>query len=213
MFQVFIPNVFNFPDIAMETAGIEQLKAGAQWIQSDGPDGLSGSIAYYGSASPIRFGFQPTEQTWLPAVADRELSAGRYWIGFWNYGKITPGSLANRTQYRGKLTQLGDGQQWLIPDVKELPRTIVQTNDGLHLHLPESLRPFDTACDLWRQRIQQSIEAEQRGEPISFPYDEMFFHVVEALRLNYRVTTEVVGHLGMMTTENCVACVLATLGA
>lgn len=77
------------------------------------PTGSPGMLLFdqqrLGAAPP---GYRPDEQTW------RKIPGSETWAGFYKEHRPTPESLARSEQLTGELLNLGDGQQWLAPQLK-----------------------------------------------------------------------------------------------
>ena len=50
-------------------------------------------------------------------MASGELAEGRYWVGIWKDSPPLPSELKCRDFQAGDFVTLGDGQEWLMPDV------------------------------------------------------------------------------------------------
>lgn len=216
MFQVFIPGLQTNRDEALRQAGLGDLVPDAFWCEvSSGPEGMAGSVAGWRPlGQTTRIGFYPEVQRWLPAVPDGDLIGGRYWVGFWDHEKISPGLLARREQLAGnRLDLTGDGSMWLVPDVNMLPQVMRYTDQGMMLQVREQYRPLANAAAEWGQRIAATVQAQQEGRDVpGWSMDECFRFCAMALRHNYSLTTEVISEAGLISTDNVRSIIYAVLG-
>lgn len=153
-----------------------------------GPDGGSGAIVSWDAASkPL---YKPDEQSWSPACVDRDMPAGRYFVGLWNGKPPTPKECEKPHPVRGKAIKFGDGQFWTVPKAIDVPYTMVPRLSGGWDFAP--LRQYASwliTVDEWRQRCDEAKPGD------GFPFVEIAEFVLESLAINYRLTREVAGAL------------------
>ena len=90
---------------------------------------------------------------------------------------------------------LGDGRLWVVPSIADLPTDLIRDAAGEWQASPRpQFYAFWMACLAWRDRFEQAREGDK------FATHELADFVEEALRLNYRLTTEVIGRLRLFST-------------
>lgn len=195
-FQIYIPGAM---DLAPELAkvGLGDFVGNAEALREPvGPDGKGGCVFAWGwslGAAARQIGFRPEQQTW------RQSTEG-YWVGSWNGTPSTPKELARPYQEPGKLLTLGDGNQWLIPQVERLDRTLVLADDGTWRY--EAQRRHH---QLWLESVQwaQRFLPTQKGDAeVPFDMPAMSEFVIGVLRMNYRITREVVSDLRLFSVKS-----------
>lgn len=204
-FQIYIPGAM---DLAPELAkvGLGDFVGNAEALREPvGPDGQGGCVfAWWTSGAASRqIGFRPDSQTWRQSIEG-------YWVGSWNHSPSTPHELARPYQEPGRLLTLGDGHQWLIPEVMQLDRTLRLADDGTWRY--EAQRRHHK---LWLESVQWGLRFQptQDGRSkIDLNMTELSEFVIGVLRMNYRVTREVVSDLSLFSIKNLAEAFSAIVG-
>lgn len=197
-YQIFIPNQTGGTNL-LESVGLADHVEGAECRQvnaGSGPHELGGTLFAWPRAGQP-WGVNDEKQTWIPCA--------EYHVGVWNDSPPVPGDLLRRRPHRGAYCKLGDGNQWLIPSVHQLPRNVVFLPDGTTTFeiKNEYLSLFD-AAEYW------GIRFGARGAEISFI--EIADFCIALLQLNYRIPPELTGHLRLFDTQNLAEPMSAFLG-
>lgn len=207
-YLIFIPGDDRADPSKLDAVGLSHLKANAFFhpIQQ-GPSGLRGVNVAWNSLDQKHF--DADKQTWIEAVPNGDLKAGRYWVGFWKDDPPTPTDLAwQGTRFEGSMITLGDGNQWLIPAAGLLPSTWKLNRDGEpELQVKELFTKFFERSKQW---FVQFIEHDASDVSIRLNAD-VWEYLYEALSFNYRMTPEVVSELGLWNTSNIVEGLLKTV--
>lgn len=205
-FQIYLPGCTDQNPQHLVDAGLGGLASGMDFMpEGVGPDGKGGSILAWRKPTDQRMGYKPQEQTWLPAVTCGDLISGRYWVGIWNDRPPTPADLLRPYAHKGTYVTLGDGKQWLIPEAEKLPADMIRADDGTWRFLVQrQYHDFYLESLRWRQWWA--------GSPTGFAYADVADFAELALGLNYRITTEVVSHLRLLTRDNVTLPMWAVLG-
>lgn len=205
-FQIYIPGAKDLaPELA--TVGLGDFVQGAEVLRCEGgPDAKGGAIfAWWGgvNARNRQIGYRPSEQTW------RKSSDG-YWVGSWNGAPSTPEELARPYQDPGKFLKLGDGNQWLIPQVERLDRNLVLADDGTWRYEAQR-RHHKLWLDsvMWAQRF---LPTQDGKSSVDLNMTELSDFVIGVLRMNYRVTREVVSDLGLFSIKSMAEAFSAIVG-
>ncbi len=208
--QIIIPGAENLDPRALVQAGLED------WIGQQecamipgGPDGGPGLLASWRPGHPQqRIGYYPDEQEWLPATCESGTKPA-YWIGFWKDSPPTPEQLGKDTRQAGYLVELRDGNNWSVPAAHDLPRDVRFHAAG---RITEVVKPehaeFWEESQHWVQHfllMDESVIAGYQIEP------RMAMHVYRALRINYRVTPEVLNYLTLLDGPAVITCCRATI--
>lgn len=213
-YQIFIPHQPGEPlgtaPQALERLGLADLIAGHEGRDSQGPGEHSQGhlIAWRRPGKNERMHFNAGEQTWIPSLPNGPdgQGRGRYWVGFWNDSPITPEDLYRPYAHAGPVMELGDGNNWRIPRLTELPNDYIRADDGTwKFEVQRQYHDLWLECEDWRERC---FDPENRIADV--------FEVVEfcerTLRQNYRLLPEVTSHLRLFNSENVPTVLHAILG-
>lgn len=202
-FQIYIPGA---ADLAPELAkvGLGDFVANAEPLRvGEGPDGKAGCVFAWWNWQSRQIGYRPAQQKWSD-------SREGYWVGLWTESFPLPSELARPYQEAGRKIRLGDGNEWLVPQVEKLPRDMVLADDGT-----------------WRYEVQrrhhavylESIDWARRFAPTQDGTSQVYVNMAEladfvigALRMNYRITREVASALRLLSTQTLGAAFSAIVG-
>ena len=166
-----------------------------------GPDGKGGLLFGWLDSIQNRFGFLPDQQTWIPSAASGDRATGAYWVGLWNEDAPTEEDLRRPDHRAGSWVTLGDGGKWLVPTLGTLDRhPRLQPDGSLQWCIDEAFNWLVT--DLEKREATGVTRTTQNGQEVrSFIYDDEkdFWFLCRLLQINYRLTPEVVSHLGLLT--------------
>lgn len=212
-FLIYLPGAQGQSPELLEAAGLADFVAGAEFLQSPGPDGGRGAIcAWRKPGHDPRVNFAPSEQTWIRQAVERPL----YYAGIWNDKPPLPEELLRPYPYRGRQFALGDGQQWLLPFARELPRDLVLSDDGgWRFEVQRRFYAFWLECQNWIEDLVSSgdpnIDRDSFVAKVS--YLRMVEFLIRALRINYRLLPEVASHLRLFDTLNSPRAVTAVIAS
>lgn len=197
-FLVFIPGENVSRASGLAAVGLSSLQEDAQSTDTiEGPDGKPGRFFGFSQTTPLVY--RPLQQEWIPAYPVKGLEAGRYLVGFWKDKPPTPQELQRPFPITGRAVRFGDGHDWVIPSVVDLPYTLIRSpNDGRWLYKPmERFASLLMAANVWKDRLA--------GDCVGTPMlDSDLADFVElALAVNYRLTTEVVSRQDLFTSSPC----------
>lgn len=173
-----------------------------------GPDGKCGTIFYWQHGQ--QNAYLPDLQTWLPAVESGGLPADRYWVGFQLHANPVPAELAwNQPKFEGSRVRLGDGNEWEVPAAGMLPQSFVMRRDGKVASevLPQFKSYFDRSVEWFSECVQWDFSGAVKPEVDVSTWNYM----TDALRLNYRITIEVVNHCRLFNSQNICHVLCATV--
>lgn len=174
----------------LEGVGLADHAVQGEKMPSPGPGKGQGVLITWRKNSPLDFGYFPERQKWIPAAACDDLPMGRYWVGLWHGKSPTPRNLIRDYPYKGKVATLG-GHEWIIPAAHELPQIVKVADDGSIRFVVQ--RQFD---QYWRDSVEMARRIEA-GEDAT--WGDLLRFAVSALRINYRITTEVCSELELFT--------------
>lgn len=191
-FLVYLPGAGPDPE-RLADAGLAELIADALAVPLPrGPDGASGALFGWRTRSgALALAHDPAGQDWIPAVAapDEGLPAARYWIGWSRSAPPGPADLARPYPYAGQRVLLGDGHEWLIPALEKLPADMLLADDGSWRYVTQRrFHDFTLAGQAWQERLKTPDTAW-------FYWSEAANFLLAALKLNYRLTGELVSRL------------------
>ncbi len=185
----------------------------------DGPDVAAGgtgrgSFVWWPArgVTPLPEGVLAWE--WSPAKPDpdRNLPAGRFWLGRDPVSPAVPADVARRHPFAGADVLLDDGQLWHVPIARALPHKLTLDEEGRRVRKVQKhyARYFDLALQFHEAIC--SIGSPMRRD----------LHVADALvlaelglALNYRVNRDVIDWLELLADEDTlfrVACAAIELG-
>jgi hypothetical protein len=180
-----------------------------------GPDGERGLFAYWSS---LDHGNNPILSTkankWTPAKADksRGLAAKRFWLGVDPERPVKPLDLTRKKTFVGEWCELADGNLWRVPSIAHLPHVYDEDEDGLVVrtvipayreHAATAERfvyAFFEACDQLAVLQEKRPDAKQDLK-VAFDLKGYWNFTCDALAINYRVSREIVGMLGLVNDQ------------
>jgi hypothetical protein len=182
--------------------------AGAEFLDvGKGPDDGRGAVVAWRRPGSALIGYQPTKQTWLPAVPRDGLPGLRYWVGLWNESPPGPADLARPYSQPGSRVIFGDGGEWLLPAAKEIDATLKLADDGT-----------------WKFEVQRRFHAfyleylkwfhffGNCGEGDEYAFAEAADFVLSGLRINYRMLPEVASQLELFSKSTVNTGLFSILG-
>ena len=212
-YQIFLPDTKDneAPD-RLAAVGLSDHIPGASHLLSErGPSGENaiavGTIcAWRKPGDGADHCYNAERQTWVPAAKSADGETGRYWVGFDNASPPRPSELQRHYPYAGRVMELG-GQRWTIPEPQELPHDLKLADDGsLRFEVQRRFHDWFNECSDWIRRIVDHDESK------GMSYPQMWDFIIKALRLNYRITPEVVSHLALFDQNNIMEAVFWALG-
>lgn len=210
-YLIFLPNANDATAPAkLEEVGLSDHVAGAEFLVTDeGPENQAGVLcAWRKPGDGCDLCYAAERQTWVPAAADGDLASGRYWVGFANDSPPKPSELERTYPYKGTLFELG-GVSWRIPEPKELPHDVVMADDGsLRFELQRRFHAYFLEAEEWDRKVNEVYDGKREG----LEYLGTWHFVVKALRLNYRITSEVVSHLRLFDRDNIFQVLFTAVG-
>lgn len=192
-FLIYVPGGRDVGDLA--EVGLSDLAEGAFPNPSSGPEVGEGVLFGWpthstGSLPPIVY--RPEAQTWVSAQArGDDQPAGRYFVGFWNGRRPTPGELRRPRFYGGHNVPLGDGNEWAVPDCSQLPHAYVYEDGDWQLKVKS---PFQSTVE--RAKAWKALYGNRQTIPTRDALD----FAVHALSINHRLTIEVANYLELFTS-------------
>lgn len=210
-YLIFIPNANDATGPGkLAEVGLADHVAGAEFLVTDvGPENQAGVlIAWRKPGDGCDFCYAPERQTWVPAAIAGELPRGRYFVGFANEKLPRPEELQRPYPYRGPVMDLA-GAAWRIPAPKELPHDLILADDGsLKFQIQRQYHEYTLRAGTWLEMVQAAAEDAGAG----LDYADMWAFVVQALRINYRITPEVVSYLRLFDQHNVIRALFAAIG-
>lgn len=207
---IFVPGTCTANKKQLSDVGLSDHCSGAFLTPChEGPQGHSGVLAFWGQVESV--GYSTVTHDWIPAVPQGDLAAERYWVGIDKTNPPVPPQLEYKHEaLEGSLLELGDGHWWRLAQAALLPRDYVRHRDG---HIVEDV--FEQYRDFWNKSIKwfdALLEWDLSGEtkPAIDP-GEAIDYLTQALKLNYRITPEVVSHLRLFNSRNLATALVASV--
>lgn len=216
-YQIFIPDDIaprgSTPTVALPIVGLADHVANCDSLPApDGPDGRGGTVYAWrnrkGGAAGMQMGYRPSEQTAHEAIAWDGLDAGRYFVLLWKDAPPKPHELERRYPLFGESFEFGDGETWRVPNPLDLPADLRHNRSGQPLYeLQPEFHPFARLADDILDRCQREAFGDIRD-------GEVAALLLDALRINYRLTIEVADNLPnrLFTTSTIAAPMLHACG-
>lgn len=202
---VYIPGARSVNAELLQRIGLADLGKGYNRfdVPSNGPDGRWGMCIFWHGNGRRRLPNlnEHPKWDWTPAVPDpeRELEAGRFWMGRVPGEPIEPADLARPRQFDGLPALLDDGQLWQVPIARQLPhkmRLDPQTGQHTRSVCDEFRAYYDLAMTFWQALINV-------GSPLrkDLHVSDAWNLAVMGLALNYRLNRDLIDWLGLCTTD------------
>lgn len=212
IYSIYIPGKSGANKRHLADVGLAELlrDGDASAICTDllaGPDGQPGQIWTWDEGKNIA-AYQPDRQRWEPSYPDPGLNlpAGRFWWGF-STEPLTETDLRRGNVIDGKSITLR-GEQWLVPNVLNLPETFAFDSTGQVVRQPiAAFRPFVEDCE-WA--ISQILEVTG-GPPSMDVWRRELDVAVRFLAVNYRINRELAVRLELLKPEELFQVILRGL--
>ncbi len=149
--------------------------------------------------------YEKEKQVWVPRFG----FPGTY-VGYWKDSPPGPNELKREKIVAGQPVELLDGQRWVVPLLREwreqddqipfeikLPRVLSRDEDTGRLVMGDVVRPFR---DLWQNScaIADELLEQFKGGKVVIDTDQLDSFVAALLGLNYRVSLDEIGLLGLL---------------
>jgi len=138
-------------------------------------------------------GYLPDRQTW------HSIPGSDCWIGWGNDSPPEPDDLLRRSLplYPGPAVELNGGFEWIIPSCMDQKHVMVPAGEGW------TTKESNRWPDLYAlaEPVLHMIEANQTDDG-DFDYGVAASFVSEVLRLNYRLTPQIIGALSLLDQDS-----------
>ncbi len=219
-FFYFLPNAkFNDIPASLSKWGLAYLfddgdKPTVHGRECIGPEGQRGMVI--GSAAcweaeqvKMPVGDAAGKLTWKKFP--KPFAQEQAWIGFDKNSMPTPTSLRRSSQVSGEAITLADGHEWLVPIARRVTGTNLpvaysldeETGDWIADQVvPKYRKIWDHANAYLEAMTEAWINAQaENSQEVRWTIPDGNALVVDALRVNYRVSAMEVAVLGIMTSE------------
>lgn len=202
-YLLFFPNATSQSKATFQAAGLEKLAGNEKWFTSPvTPSDEPGLFCTWGDprnpSNGVAVVYDPARQTW------RKMPGG-YWLGVQNDRKPNPEGLARANSIKGYAVPMGDGNEYVLPNVMQLPAVydIDETGEEVRRTRDEWRHIEDRAT--WA--LGELIRCSRPG--VLLPEKECRRYVAEMLAVNYRLVPEMAYALGLLDSD----CWYAAMGA
>lgn len=215
-FLYFFPNVkavnnVNRDDV-LGTCGLSNVLDGLHAISREtpnGPSGEAGCVCAFereNSGIEYRVYLSKEQQTW------RKCEGGKFWLGYWNDAKPTPGNLERNEKILSYNVKMGDGNMWLLPIAlaydggDNLPKQAGWGEDGTVIReiLPRYLE--------FSHKVHILADSYYESGTWGISENEQLEYAVQSISLNYHVGKYELTALGVFSPESMtVLCTLLAL--
>lgn len=186
-----------FKEIGLEDhiAGCDALPVSAE----ESPCDKAGILFAWRSPKDNQIIVKMSEQEWMK-------SAAGYWVGVWKDNLPTEEQLRRTYMQKGQWIELRGGK-WKLPTPATIDKDLALNDDGTWKYVPiRELSWYSEECEK-RYADFEFGEVDENGKmAMRLVYHplEVVNLIVRALRINYRITPEVV-HLMRLVTERNVS--------
>jgi len=187
-------------------------------VHANGPDGGRGLLVFFDcphtprTSSPT--GLNLEAQVWHEAAKSQELPRGRFWIGWDKANPPTPQDLRKSKATPGELVELLDNREWEVAVASFVPhRRGIDVETGEEIRLPQSqFAPYVDQCRFWEAFFNESDQTPEDlvDTLLTLPGGMRF--AVDALAMNYRITTELADGLELLGDRQVFDIILAAIG-
>ena len=210
-FLIYVPMMTaGEPENPLDVAGLSVLKDGADVQRvSDGPDGAGGLLlGWFASGTFDVVGYEPRVQSWTPSI-ERRGNRPLYWVGIINGRPPTEEGLRRPDHRGGRWVKMNHSDFWLIPTTSTMERFPRPSADGAKISwcVEESLAWVETEFDKRKSGINVKTTPSESGDgddvrlTLRAQDDADFALLVRLLQINYRITTEVVCALELVSDQ------------
>jgi len=213
-FLYFIPGIAGVTRADIERVGLgaifpDRLPA---WCGCEhGPGGLAGVVCVaprieeLGGAAP-KHGYFPAKQTWVPSPSKT------WWIGYETAARPRPQDLHRPEMIAGYNVRLEDGNEWLVPVARSIPRgsilprrmSLGPNGEIVWEALPRFAAFSALAEEAWLdyRRVNGWLEPDEAA--LEMTHDRARDVAVAALAMNYRVGLVELAVLQVLSTANMI---------
>ena len=201
-FLIYLPGKQTADPQFLVDAGLSDLADGHSMTPVRGPDNKGGMLVSWDKRFEWEAGW-----VWKPAKPFDGMEAGRYWYAMKEGSPPTPRELQRPYRKQGQSTLLDDGHEWVIPYAQELPSNLQLADDGsLKFEVNRRFHDFWIESESWKDRLLKD------GFAALDSLDEVALFVIWGIKLNYRLTLEIICDLQLFTKENLVTSIMAICG-
>ncbi len=183
----------------LQSVGLEDHAKGFDTLPiAKGPDGKPGTLFAWLDHEQTRICYEPDKQTWIPSLIEGDRKAGAYWVGIWKDSPPTEKDLRRPEGRTGVLIPVADGSVWRFPLPDTLER-FAEIKDGELTWVVD--QAFAWFCSEIEMLKATRIRREDEKVWLSLRPEEDFKFAVRALRINYRITPEIVAALRLISVS------------
>ena len=191
-------------------------KLGPDFLRGEGPDGVPGMIAtwHYGEGHSPDF----ENVKWTHFQIDGEPLG--WYLGIQE--TPTPKDLAVPDQIQGAEVTLGDGNKWVVPQSMYVPKTnrFDSVTRKWRSGPDDRFVDFCHEAEKYASRIMEILfqlgNETRLGTPnaksVQFQLDGILDFICRCLAMNYRLTPEIISHLGLLDEKSIARAIHAICG-
>lgn len=185
-------------EVVFKEIGLEDHVAGCTGLpvsDEDSPSGKAGILFAWTSKGDNEISYQPAAQEWMKSIHG-------YWVGVWKDKLPTECQLRRAYMQKGQWFELR-GDKWKFPTPATIDKDMALNDDGTWKYVPiRELSWYSEECE----KRYSDISFEERDDKVYsvFTYNplEVMDLLIRALRINYRITPEVVHLMRLVTARN-----------
>jgi hypothetical protein len=185
-------------DEVFSELGLEDHVAGCTGLpvsDEDSPSGNAGILFAWTSKGDNEISYKPAMQEWMKSKAG-------YWVGVWKDKMPSESQLRRAYMQKGQWIDLR-GDKWKLPTPATIDKDMALSDDGTWRYVPiRELSWYSEECE---KRYADFVVDEADGKmSLKVAYDplEVMDLFIRALRINYRITPEVVHLMRLVTARN-----------
>lgn len=185
-------------DVVLKKLGLEDHIAGCDALpvsDEESPCDKAGILLAWRTPKDNQIIVKKAEQQWMK-------SALGYWVGVWKDNLPTESQLRRSYMQKGQWIEL-KGERWKLPTPATIEKDLALNDDGTWKYVPiRELSWYSEECE--KRHADFKIEEAGGDMSIQVAYDplEVINLIIRALRINYRITPEVVHMMRLITSRN-----------
>lgn len=185
-------------DVVFKKLGLEDHIAGCDALpvsDEESPCDKAGILFAWRSPKDNQIIVKKAEQQWMK-------SAAGYWVGVWKENLPTESQLRRAYMQKGQWIEL-KGERWKLPTPATVDKDLALTDDGTWKYVPiRELSWYSEECEKRQSDFMVEEEDGKMSMRVSYNPLEVINLIIRALRINYRITPEVVHMMRLMTERD-----------
>jgi hypothetical protein len=185
-------------DVVFKRIGLEDHIAGCDALpvsDEESPCDKAGILFAWRSRGDDQIIVKRDQQDWMK-------SASGYWVGVWKDKLPTEEQLRRNYMQKGQWIELKGGK-WKLPTPATIDKDLALNDDGTWKYVPiRELSWYSEECEKRYADFQIDEADGKMSMRVAYNPLETINLIIRALRINYRITPEVVHMMRLITERN-----------